>query len=137
MRVVRIGAQRASLRQRLTAVLAGTIFATVFGIAVGAANPAPAAAYTPPYYTVETYYLKLVNCTRTGGWVLKDGTMQTVDEARLRQRVAEAVLRLVAVTVDRRDLARRLEPWLAGFCRGLAHAPGAVARPWSTPAGPP
>ena len=72
-----------------------------------------------------------------GRWVLKDGTMQTVDEARLRQRVAEAVLRLAAVTVDRRDLARRLEPWLAGFCRGLAHAPGAVARPWSTPAGPP
>ena len=65
MGVVRIGAQRASLRQRLTAVLAGTFFATVFGFAVGAANPAPAAAYTPPYYTVETYYLKLVNCTRT------------------------------------------------------------------------
>ena len=49
--VVRIGAQRASLRQRLTAVLAGTFFATVFGFAVGAANPAPAAAYTPPYYS--------------------------------------------------------------------------------------
>ena len=82
MGVVRIGAQRASLRQRLTAVLAGTIFATVFGFAVGAANPAPAAAYTPPYYTVETYYLKLVNCTRTGGWVLSDGTCKGYGSGR-------------------------------------------------------
>ena len=63
--------------------------------------------------------------------------MQTVDEARLRQRVAEAALRLGAATVDRRDLARRLEPWLVGFCRGLAHAPGAVARPWRGPADSP
>ena len=82
VRVVRIGAQRASLRQRLTAVLAGTFFATVFGVAVGAASPAPAAAYTPPYYTVETYYLKLVNCTRTGGWVLSDGTCKGYGSGR-------------------------------------------------------
>ncbi len=27
-----------------------------------------------PYYTVERFYLNLVNCTRTGGWVLSDGT---------------------------------------------------------------
>ena len=80
--VVRIGAQRASFRQRLTAVLAGTLFATVFGFAVGAANPAPAAAYTPPYYAVETYYLKLVNCTRTGGWVLSDGTCKGYGSGR-------------------------------------------------------
>ena len=80
--VVQIGAQRASLRQRLTAVLAGTFFATVFGFAVGAANPAPAAAYTPPFYTVETYYLKLVNCTRTGGWVLSDGTCKGYGSGR-------------------------------------------------------
>jgi hypothetical protein len=72
-----------------------------------------------------------------GRWVLKDGTMQTVDEARLREQVAEAALRLGAVTADRRDFARRLEPWLAGFCRGLAHAPGAVARPWRVPADSP
>ena len=80
--VVRIGAQRASLRQRLTAVLAGTFFATAFGFAVGAADPAPAAAYTPPYYAVETYYLKLVNCTRTGGWVLSDGTCKGYGSGR-------------------------------------------------------
>jgi hypothetical protein len=27
-----------------------------------------------PWYTVERFYLGLVNCTRTGGWVLSDGT---------------------------------------------------------------
>jgi hypothetical protein len=27
-----------------------------------------------PWYSVERYYLGLVNCTRTGGWVLADGT---------------------------------------------------------------
>ena len=82
MGVVRIGAQRASHRQRLMAVLAGTFFATTLGLAVEAASPAPAAAYTPPYYTVETYYLKLVNCTRTGGWVLSDGTCKGYGSGR-------------------------------------------------------
>jgi uncharacterized protein YkwD len=82
VRVVRIGAQGATLRHRLTSVLAGAIFATVFGFAVGAASPAPTAAYTPPFYTVETYYLKLVNCTRTGGWVLSDGTCKGYGSGR-------------------------------------------------------
>jgi hypothetical protein len=27
-----------------------------------------------PWYSVERYYLGLLNCTRTGGWVLSDGT---------------------------------------------------------------
>jgi hypothetical protein len=31
-------------------------------------------AIDKPWYTVERYYLGLVNCTRTGGWVLSDGT---------------------------------------------------------------
>ena len=86
--VVRIGAQRASLQQRLTVVLAGTFFATVFGFAVAAASPAPAEAYTPPFYTVETYYLKLVNCTRTGGWVLSDGTCKGYGSGRYSKYVA-------------------------------------------------
>jgi uncharacterized protein YkwD len=80
--VVRIGAQRASLQQRLSVVLAGTFFATVFGFAVAAASPAPAQAYTPPLYEVELYYLKLVNCTRTGGWVLSDGTCKGYGSGR-------------------------------------------------------
>jgi cysteine-rich secretory family protein len=63
-------------------VLAATFFATALGFAVGAASPAPAAAYTPPYYAVETYYLKLVNCTRTGGWVLSDGSCKGYGSGR-------------------------------------------------------
>ena len=86
--VVRIGAQRASLQQRLTVVLAGTFFATVFGFAVAAASPAPAQAYTPPWYEVELYYLKLVNCTRTGGWVLSDGTCKGYGSGRYSAYVA-------------------------------------------------
>jgi len=39
-------------------------------------------------------------------------------------------MRLGELTTDRRDFARHLEPWLKEFCRGLAHASGAVARPW-------
>jgi hypothetical protein len=46
-----------------------------------ASGPAPLSsvaltttAIDKPWYTVERYYLGLVNCTRTGGWVLADGT---------------------------------------------------------------
>ena len=31
-------------------------------------------AIDKPWYSTEQYYLGLVNCTRTGGWVLADGT---------------------------------------------------------------
>src|SRR6188472_3168818 len=86
--VVRIGAQRASLQQRLTVVLAGTFFATVFGFAVAATSPAPAQAYTPPYAPVEFYYLKLVNCTRTGGWVLSDGSCKGYGSGHYSKYVA-------------------------------------------------
>jgi uncharacterized protein YkwD len=72
--VVHMGAQRASLRQRVATVVAAAVFASGFGFAVAAATPAPAAAYTPPYESVEQYYLKLLNCTRTGGWVKSDGS---------------------------------------------------------------
>ena len=83
-----MGAQRASLQQRLAVVVAGTFFATVFGFAVAAASPAPAAAATYPYYDVELYYLKLVNCTRTGGWVLSDGTCRGYGSGKYSKYVA-------------------------------------------------
>jgi len=86
--VVRIGAQRASLQQRLTVVIAGTFFATLFGFAVAATSPAPALAYTPPWYDVELYYLQLVNCTRTGGWVLSDGTCKGYGSGRYSKYVS-------------------------------------------------
>jgi hypothetical protein len=85
--VVRIGAQRASLQQRLSVVLAGTFFATVFGFAVAATSPAPVDASTPAFYSVELYYLKLVNCTRTGGWVLSDGSCKGYGSGRYSKYV--------------------------------------------------
>jgi hypothetical protein len=35
-----------------------------------------------PWYSAETYYLSLVNCTRTGGWVLRDGTCRGYGSGR-------------------------------------------------------
>jgi hypothetical protein len=44
-------------------------------LALLASAPATTAtAATPPHYALEQYALRLINCTRTGGWVLKDGT---------------------------------------------------------------
>ena len=33
----------------------------------------PTAAATAPHFSLEKYALHLINCTRTGGWVLKNG----------------------------------------------------------------
>jgi hypothetical protein len=35
-----------------------------------------------PWYSVERFYLGLVNCTRTGGWVLSDGTCRGYGSGR-------------------------------------------------------
>ena len=73
MRLTHQGAQRASLRPRLGGVLAAGLLASVAYLGVAAAAPSPAAAMSAPWKDVETYYLKLLNCTRTGGWVTKSG----------------------------------------------------------------
>ena len=39
-----------------------------------AAPEGATAATSAPWYSVEQYYLRLLNCTRTGGWVQTDGT---------------------------------------------------------------
>ena len=86
--MVQIGAQRASLRQRVAVVVSATLLASLFGFAVAAATPAPAMAATPPWYEVETYYLGLVNCTRTGGWVRSDGTCAGYGSGKYSRYVA-------------------------------------------------
>jgi hypothetical protein len=77
---------RASKRGRSRASrLALSAFLSALGMAPAAASttsPASGSAgatlttttIDKPWYSVEVYYLSLVNCTRTGGWVLKDGT---------------------------------------------------------------
>jgi hypothetical protein len=83
------GAQRAS-RRSPTRVVTGFLLAVTL---LGSPAAAPAVRATTastvqtptvttltttaidrPWYTTELFYLGLVNCTRTGGWVLSDGT---------------------------------------------------------------
>jgi hypothetical protein len=74
------GAQRASSPRGVARVVMAAILATfIGGPALLTTGPVPTASaavpYAPPtWLSWEQYYLKLVNCTRTGGWVLADGT---------------------------------------------------------------
>jgi guanine deaminase len=58
-----------------------------------------------------------------GRWALREGRMLTVDEERLRGRVAEAVDRLTPGIRSRIDLSRALEPYLNAFCLAQAQRP--------------
>lgn len=90
-----IGAHRASTRMAtrsgkprglsLGLALAASVIASLaLAPAAGASTTAAQAgsssvaltttAIDKPWYSVERFYLGLVNCTRTGGWVLSDGT---------------------------------------------------------------
>jgi hypothetical protein len=82
-----IGAEPASPRSRhrarhrsRRATLGLTLAATLLA-ALAAAPPAAATIYKP-YYSIERFYLSLVNCTRTGGWVLSDGTCRGYGSGR-------------------------------------------------------
>ncbi|HEX5827529.1 MAG TPA: hypothetical protein VFY23_08420, partial [Candidatus Limnocylindrales bacterium] len=107
MGVVSNGAQRASIRARIAAIVAVALLASTFGFAVAAANPAPAAAAEPPWYDVELYYLKLVNCTRTGGWVRSDGTCAAYGTGKYSKYVAPLKLSSGLSSVSRK-WAKRL-----------------------------
>ena len=81
------GAQRASrnpLRRFIRhAVFAGGIAALGIVAPIGQASTADAITTVDrPWYTVEQYYLGLANCTRTGGWVLSDGTCRGYGSGR-------------------------------------------------------
>lgn len=88
------GAQRASSHLRLALTLSGALLASLVVAPVAAAAPATGASLaTPagsqaslatslglaagirvsPYYSVELYYLRLLNCSRTGGYVRSTG----------------------------------------------------------------
>lgn len=101
MALTRSGAQRAS-RHRTFALSLVLALLAVIGTA-----PAPVTAVT----NVEYYYLGLLNCTRTGGWVRKDGTCARYGSgyysayvppirlsAGISDRVARPYARLLATT---------------------------------------
>ncbi len=82
------GAQRASRRSLtrpvtgflLTVTLLGSLAAapsvgaTTGTVRIPTVTTLTTTTIDAPWYSVETYYLGLVNCTRTGGWVRTDGT---------------------------------------------------------------
>ena len=107
MRVPTIGAQRASRREissyhqpasrsRLRTLLGSLVAASLLASLIAA--PAAATSRTTVripatvtittsavakyWYAEELYYLGLVNCTRTGGWVLNDGTCRGYGSGR-------------------------------------------------------
>lgn len=107
MGVLRPGAQRASIRSRVSVVVAAVMLATLVGSVVSVVAPAPALAADPPWYDYETWYLKLVNCTRTGGWVLSDGTCKGYGTGRYSKYVAP-LKRSAGISNVARDWAKSL-----------------------------
>ena len=60
-----------------------------------------AASATRPYHTYELYYMALMNCTRTGGWVTSSGTCSTQTHHTLPARAALAFSDPIADKVAR------------------------------------
>jgi hypothetical protein len=76
-----------------------------------------------PWYSVEVYYLSLVNCTRTGGWVLKDGSCRGYGSGRYSRYVAP--LRLTTGISDRASRPYASLLAVRGICSHTAdHDPG-------------
>lgn len=87
------GAQRASRHRSIMRPILAALLAIGAVAPVASTASAPAAeAYTPgvsaPWHSVEHYYLKLVNCTRTGGWVRSDGSCAGYGSGRYSAYVA-------------------------------------------------
>jgi len=110
----RPGAQRASSHTRLSALLAASLFASLFAFGVSAAAPSGVSAATPTWYSVEVYYLGLLNCTRTGGWVQKDGSCVGYGTGTYSKYVAPIKLS-AGISAASRSWAKKLA--VAGACK--------------------
>lgn len=95
-------------------LLATSLFASLFAFGVSAAAPQSASAATPPWYAVETYYLRLLNCTRTGGWVRTDGSCAGYGSGRYSTYVAP-LKRSDGISAVARYWARKIAT--EGACR--------------------
>lgn len=104
---------------RLVAVLG----AIVLVAGLGAASPPVASATDARWAGVEAYYLGLVNCTRTGGWVLKDGTCRGYGSGRYSKYVPPLKL-----SAGISDVARNWARYLAVNDRCVHGDPGARLR---------
>jgi uncharacterized protein YkwD len=89
MHLILAAVRRRPRAAHVSSILAAGVLASVLAVGVGTAAPAQAAASTPAtWYSLETYYLKLVNCTRTGGWVQANGTCVGYGTGRYSKYVA-------------------------------------------------
>jgi hypothetical protein len=75
-------------------------------------------AIDKPWYSVERFYLGLVNCTRTGGWVLSDGTCRGYGSGKYSAYVAPIVYSYGMSDQVSRPYARLLV--LRGLCSHTA-----------------
>jgi hypothetical protein len=134
------GAQRASTHTgaprrgpRWAAAFGAAVLALAIGVPSAAASTSsvitPEATVTPsttssyPWYSVETYYLQLVNCTRTGGWVLSDGTCKGYGSGHYSAYVKPLVLVAGISNSVSRPYAKLLAT--KGICSHFAdHDPG-------------
>lgn len=108
-----MGAQRASLRARIATVVAAAFLASTLGFAVAAVSPAPVSALDSRWPVTEDFYLSLVNCTRTGGWVQTDGTCKGYGSGTYSKYVAP-LKRSAGLSDVARRWAKKLA--VAGAC---------------------
>jgi hypothetical protein len=80
----------------------------VFVILVLMASSAPARAADAPYMKLERFTLRLINCTRTGGWVRADGTCKDFGSGEHSAYRAPLVLRAGLSDRVARPYARRI-----------------------------
>jgi hypothetical protein len=86
------GAQRASIHRGLVLAIAAASLATLIAapsvlgatsVGMKAGTSLASVPYaSPTWLSAEQWYLGLLNCTRTGGWVLADGTCRGYGSGR-------------------------------------------------------
>jgi len=113
----------ARTRSRLSAVLAASVLASLFAFGATGAQPARVAAMDSPWYQIEVYYLGLVNCTRTGGWVQADGRCSGYGSGKYSKYVAP-----LALGPKLSNVARRWAKYLATTDQCKHGDPGARLR---------
>ncbi|HEX5824927.1 MAG TPA: hypothetical protein VFY18_10765 [Candidatus Limnocylindrales bacterium] len=132
------GAQRASHRSRIRLVVGLPLIVVLLGsLAAAPTVGATTSSRVPntsattlttttidrPWYSTELFYLGLVNCTRTGGWVLSDGTCRGYGSGHYSAYVRPLNLAAGISTAVSRRYAKLLA--VRGLCSHYAdHDPG-------------
>ncbi len=105
------------------AVVAPPATATATRVTTREATVALTSTSSYPWYSVEVFYLSLVNCTRTGGWVLSNGTCRGYGSGHYSRYVKPLRLSAGISTHVSRPYAKLLAT--RGLCTHFAdHDPG-------------